>query len=89
MGSDSIKLDLSPSGIAATNGEVGFSLSGSLLQLYNGENPYVGIDHQGIHRSGTVTLWSDISDAAKSTKIVVCEGSLPSTTVANTLYVVI
>ena len=33
--------------------------------------------------------WSEVLDAAKSTKIVVCEGSLPSTTVANTLYVVI
>ena len=33
--------------------------------------------------------WSEVLDAVKSTKIVVCEGSLPSTTVANTLYVVI
>ena len=92
LGSGSTRIDLSPSGIATTNGEVGFSLSGSLLQLYvhNEKNSYlVGIDHQGIHWGGTVMFWSEILDAAKSAKIVVCEGSLPSTTVANTLYVVI
>lgn len=41
------------------------------------------------HNYNMTAKWSDILDAAKSTKIVLCEGSLPSTTVANTLYVVI
>lgn len=41
------------------------------------------------HNYNMTVKWSDILEAAKSTKIVLCEGSLPSTTVANTLYVVI
>lgn len=90
LGTGSTKLDLSPSGVAATNGEVGFSLSGSLLQLYvhNEENSYlVGIDHQGIHWGGTVMLWSEIANAVNSVKVKLVD-SLPSTTEPNTLYIV-
>lgn len=73
-------------GIAHTNGEVGFSIAGALLQIYN-KAKFLELSPDFLRYKTLETTWENVIGAANGIRIKVVS-AIPSVTEPNTLYIV-